>query len=248
MKAELEKLINLQITDSEIRRLRQLLDTADARRAELEREFEKHAFSIREIQDRRDKLNTERAELEKHIAENKTYLERADRNLKHAQNQKEYETAMRETDALQKQITTFETQIIEKMTALEEVEKELTERAEEINSLDSKRADALSAFDTALEKDRADFDRLEAGRGNVFNTLPTNLAAVYNRLAQRSRDGIAVAEVVNGSCSACFMALRPQMAVEVKRGEQIITCESCTRILYIASAGDAATAAGEGQS
>jgi len=247
VKAELEKLINLQITDSEIRRLKQSLDTAETRRAELEREFEKHAFSIREIQDRRDGLNTERAELEKHIAENKTYLERAERNLKHAQNQKEYETAMRETDALQKQVTAFETQVIEKMTALEEVEKELTERADEINSLDSKRADALSAFDTVLKKDRAALARLEGGRGDVFATLPANLAAVYNRLAHRSRDGIAVAEVVNGSCNACFMALRPQMAMEVKRGEQIITCESCTRILYVAPA-DSKAAAVEGQS
>ena len=48
------------------------------------------------------------AELDKQIAENKTYLERADRNLKHAQNQKEYETAMRETDSIQKQIGAFE--------------------------------------------------------------------------------------------------------------------------------------------
>ena len=54
-------------------------------------------------------------------------------------------------------------------------------------------------------------------------------------MPQRSRDGIAVAEVVNGSCSACFMSLRPQMSLEVKRGDAIITCESCTRILYIAS-------------
>jgi predicted nucleic acid-binding Zn-ribbon protein len=216
-------------------------------RAELEREFDKHAFSIREIQDRRERLRGERAELDKHIAENKTYLERAERNLKHAQNQKEYETAMRETDALQKQIAAFETQTLENMTALEEVEKEIESRAEEISTLDQKRADALAEFDAQIERDRADLERVEGGRDAVFKTLPTNLASVYNRLAQRSRDGIAVAEVVNGSCSACFMALRPQMQMEVRRGEQIITCESCTRILYVAPADKSAVAA-EGQS
>jgi predicted nucleic acid-binding Zn-ribbon protein len=247
VKAELEKLIDLQKTDSEIRRLKQSLDSADARRAEIEREFEKHAFSIREIQERQARLQSERGEIDKHIAENKSYLERAERNLKHAQNQKEYETAMRETDALQKQIATFETQTIENMTALEEVEKEIEGRAEEINTLDQKRADALAEFDAQIEKDRADLARVEAGRDDVFKTLPANLAAVYNRLAQRSRDGIAVAEVVNGSCSACFMALRPQMLVEVNRGEQIITCESCTRILYFAPAGSTAAVATEGQ-
>ena len=90
MKAELEKLIDLQKTDTNIRRLKKAIETADERRAEIEQEFEQHASSIRDIQAARDKANAERAELEKQIAENKTYLERADRNLKHSQNQKEY--------------------------------------------------------------------------------------------------------------------------------------------------------------
>jgi uncharacterized protein len=234
VKAELEKLIELQKTDTNIRRLKKSIETADERRASIEQEFERHASSIREIQGNRDRLQTERAELERQIAENKSYLERADRNLKHAQNQKEYETAMRETDALQKQITAFETQIIEKMGGVEEVEKELESRAEEISSHDAKRDAALAEFDAQVAADRSEFDEETKRRHDVFVTLPAQLAAVYNRLAQRSRDGIAVAEVVNGSCSACFMSLRPQMQVEVKRGDQIITCESCTRILYIA--------------
>ena len=235
MKAELEKLIDLQKTDSNIRRLKKSIETAGERRASIEQEFEQHAFSIREIQGNRDRLQAERAELDKQIAENKTYLERADRNLKHAQNQKEYETAMRETDALQKQIAAFETQIIEKMSGVEEVEKELESRAEEINTLDGKRDAALKEFDDELAANRAELDEELKRRNDVFVTLPTQLASVYNRLAQRSRDGIAVAEVVNGSCSACFMSLRPQMQVEVKRGDQIITCESCSRILYMLS-------------
>jgi hypothetical protein len=119
------------------------------------------------------------------------------------------------------------------MTALEEVEKELESRAEEINTLDAKRDGALAEFDKEIDTDRAELDGQLKKRNDAFVTLPAQLAAVYNRLAQRSRDGIAVAEVVNGSCSACFMSLRPQMQVEVKRGDQIITCESCTRILYI---------------
>lgn len=236
MKAELEKLIDLQRTDTNIRRLKKSIETAEERRASIEQEFEQHAFSIREIQSKRDSLHAERSELEKQIAENKTYLERANRNLKHAQNQKEYETAMRETDALQKQIAAFETQIIEKMSGVEEVEKELESRADEISSLDAKREEALSAFDAQVKVDRAELDEELKRRNDVFVTLPSQLAAVYNRLAQRSRDGVAVAEVVNGSCSACFMSLRPQMQVEVKRGDQIITCDSCSRILFIPSA------------
>ncbi|MDM7923240.1 MAG: C4-type zinc ribbon domain-containing protein [Pyrinomonadaceae bacterium] len=233
MRSELEKLIDLQITDTNLRRLKNIINTADQKRADIEQEFEQHAFSIREIQNRRDGLNSERTELEKQIAENKTYNERAERNLKHAQNQKEYETAMREMDALQKQIAQLETQVVEKMTALEEVEKELADRADEINSLDSKRAEAIGQFDAEVAKAKDEFESESKKRSAVFDTLPAQLANVYNRLAQRSRDGIAVAEVISGSCTACHMALRPQMVLEVKRMNGIVTCESCTRILYV---------------
>ena len=233
MIADLDKLISLQKTDTNLRRLKNALETAEARRAQIEQEFEGHAFSIREIQNRRDELNAKRADLERQIAENKTYLDRAARNLTHAQNTKEYETAMRETDALQKQIQAFETQIVESMEESETVEKDLADRADEINTLDAKRDAALAEFDKAIKADRKEFEAESARRHEVFATLPDRLASVYDRLAQRSRDGIAVAEVVNGSCSACYMSLRPQVVLNVKKGDEIITCENCTRILYI---------------
>lgn len=246
MSSELEKLIELQKTDTNIRRLKKQIESAEQRRAGIEQEFERHASSIREIQARRDQAQTARADLEKKIAENKTYLERADRNLKGSQNQKEYETAMRETDALQKQIGTLETQVLEKLTEVEEVEKILAERSDEINSLESNRAAALADFDKELNQNRQEFESETAKRHEVFITLPAQKAAIYNRLAQRSRDGIAVAEVVGGSCSACFMKLRPQMQVELKTSDKIMTCESCTRILYIAPAAESKAANQEG--
>lgn len=234
MIAELDKLIELQKTDTNLRKLKKSIETASDRRAEIEQEFEQHAFSIREIQNKRDGLHAKRADLEKQIAENKTYLERADRNLKHAQNQKEYETAMRETDALQKQIAAFETQIVEILDEVEGVEKELEERAEEINTLDAKRDAAMSEFDKSIAADQKEFESETKHRATAFATLPARLASIYDRLAQRSKDGIAVAEVVNGSCSACYMQLRPQVQLNVKKGDEIITCENCTRIMYLA--------------
>ena len=195
------------------------------------------------MQKRRDDLVAERAANENQIAENKSYLERADRNLKHAQNQKEYETAMREIDALQKQVGTLETKVVELMGSIEEVEKELESRADEINTLDAKRDEALSAFDSEVAANQAELEKVSAKRDEVFTTLPAQLASVYDRMAQRSRDGIAVAEVVNGSCSACNMSLRPQMNVEVKRGDKIITCENCARILYIPTTKEAEASA-----
>ncbi|MGI9036929.1 MAG: zinc ribbon domain-containing protein [Pyrinomonadaceae bacterium] len=233
MKSELEKLIELQKTDTRIRQIKKSIETAEQRRAGIEQEFERHAFEIRGIQNQSETAKSERADLERQITEAKAHLERANRNLKNAQNQKEYEAAMREADVLQKQINTLETQTLEKMGTVEEVEKTLTSRADEISSIEADRQKSLADFDAEVENQRKELAAALKKREEIFVRLPANLATVYNRLSTRSRDGIAVAEVVNGACSACFMSFRPQVLVELRTSDKIITCESCTRILYI---------------
>ncbi|MFH1075201.1 MAG: C4-type zinc ribbon domain-containing protein [Candidatus Firestonebacteria bacterium] len=44
--------------------------------------------------------------------------------------------------------------------------------------------------------------------------------------------GLGIAKVDGSSCQGCFMNLRPQEAIEVKRYEKVILCETCGRILY----------------
>ena len=235
MKSELGTLIELQKTDTRIRQLKENIETAGERRAKLEEEFEKHASSIREIQNRRDGARAKRAECEAHIEEAKTGLERASAHLKVAQDQQMYEAAMRETDSLNKQVSKYETEILEGMEVIEEAEKILEERAEEVKNLESDWEKQQSEFDGQLAKDKRGFTRLSREREKVFTEVSPRLAAVYNRLVTRSKDGIAVAEVVDDACSACFMKLRKQMIVDLKTTNEIIECESCTRILYVVS-------------
>ncbi len=234
MKSELGTLVELQKTDTRIRQLNENIETAEERRAKLEEEFEKHASSIREIQKQRDDAQAKKAELEAHIAEAKTGLKRADRNLRAARDQQMYEAAMRETDALNKQISQYETEILENMELSEEAEKVLEERADEVNNLESDWEGRQKEFDTELEENKKELANRTANRESVFSEVSPKLAAVYNRLVTRSRDGIAVAAVVDNACSACFMSLRKQMIVDLKTTNEIITCESCTRILYVA--------------
>jgi predicted nucleic acid-binding Zn-ribbon protein len=53
----------------------------------------------------------------------------------------------------------------------------------------------------------------------------------YERV-RKGRRGVALAEVVDGRCTACHIVLRLQYYQDIKRGESILPCESCQRILY----------------
>jgi predicted nucleic acid-binding Zn-ribbon protein len=236
VKAELQKLIALQNLDTTIRKLEKDQQATPERRAEIEREFDQRAFEIRALENRRDEAKHTRARLENEVMEQKGRVERAERNLMSSKKPDEYTAAIREADAARKLISGLETQILEQMEQLEQSEAALTERASEIASMNSDREAKLKAFD---EESGTIGERLAAARKEreeVFASLPKAISAQYSRIGARIRDGVAVAEARNRSCSACFMSLRPQMMAEIRRGDDIITCDNCGRILYVAPA------------
>jgi uncharacterized protein len=232
MKAELEKLIALQNLDTTIRRLEKELEAIPQRRAEIEGEFDQRAFEIRALESRRDEAKHIRARLENEVVEQRGRAERAERNLMSSKKQDEYTAAIREADAARKQISTLETQILEQMEGLEKAEAALKERADEIATLNSDREARLKAFDETTQQQSQQLITARAERDQVFANLPKPMSAMYSRISARIRDGVAVAEARNRSCTACFMALRPQVMAEIRRGEDIITCDNCGRILY----------------
>ena len=232
MKAELQKLIALQNLDTTIRKLEKDLETIPQRRAEIEGEFDQRAFEIRALETRRDEARHERVRLENEVVDQKSRAERAERNLMSSKKQDEYTAAIREADAARKQISTLETQILELMEKLETAESALKERADEIASLNSDREARLKTFDEQSRTQTTQLTAARSEREQVFSALPKAMSSQYSRISARIRDGVAVAEARNRSCTACFMSLRPQVMSEIRRGEDIITCDNCGRILY----------------
>jgi len=232
MKAELQQLIALQNLDSTIRKLEKDQEAIPERRAEIEREFDQRAFEIRALETRRDEAKHTRARLENEVVEQRGRAERAERNLMSSKKQDEYTAAIREADAARKQISALETQILEQLESLEQAEAALNERADEIATLNSDREARLKAFDneSGTIGDRLAASRKE--RDEVFASLPKAMSGMYARIKARIRDGVAVAEARNRSCTACFMSLRPQVMAEIRRGEDVITCDNCGRILF----------------
>ena len=232
MKAELQQLVALQNLDTTIRKLEKDLEAIPKRRAEIEAEFDQRAFEITALENRRDEAKHSRARLENEVVEQKGRAERAERNLMSSKKQDEYTAAIREADAARKQISTLETQILETMEVLEQTEGALKERTDEIASLNSDREARLKLFDDEKSSQSERLSAARAEREKVSASLPKALSSLYSRISARIRDGVAVAEARNRSCTACFMSLRPQVMAEIRRGEEVITCDNCGRILY----------------
>jgi uncharacterized protein len=230
---ELSKLISLQEVDVEIRRLRDEIAALPVRQEELERQF---AVSVKEYLDLKQELTdalTEKRRLESDLADeqNKHQKFKDDLSKMTAPNIKVYETIMREIDTTRKNASLLETEVLKLMERIEKLEVQVNERTPEVESRRIEVDHQLAEWKTMSDRDQQQLNDLSASREPLLAALGANSRATYQRLS-RMRSGLALAEARDYSCLACRMKIRPQVFADIRRGETIITCESCGRILY----------------
>src|SRR4030095_12153606 len=86
----------------------------------------------------------------------------------------------------------------------------------------------------ANEHDEANRALVEFGerRKKLSGQIPKHLFVTYERMSRLGR-GQALAEGRNnGNCAAGRGGGRPKIFSDVRKGDQLIICENCGRILY----------------
>ena len=143
----------------------------------------------------------------------------------------QYRAFQNEIEYCQREIRKLEDRILELMGESEPLEKNV--KAAE-SALKAEKAEVENEKQQARERTAADEKsscELGTERAAIVAQMTSSIYQRYER-ARKARKGLGVAEAADGRCSACNMAMRPQFFQDLKKGDQIMTCESCQRILY----------------
>src|SRR5205085_10315739 len=147
-------------------------------------------------------------------------------------NPKQYEAVVREIDATKKQVGAFESEILKRMEEADRLAAEIKERAPDVDRKRQESDQALAGFDAERQEVEQQIAALNQRRLELSAQVSKPLFAAYDRLA-RSRRGLALSPISNeGICSVCRVRVRPKVFSDVRRGNEMITCENCGRILY----------------
>jgi len=231
---ELSLLIELQELDLEIYRINDRLARIPAEREKIESEFRTQAAEFLQLQTRKEQMTAERKRLERDLADAQQHHEKYKQDLMRVRNEKEYTTALREIDATKKQISAFETDILKRIEELEKTDKEMETHAPEVERKRQEVDQLLAALDKEMEESQARTEFLKQRRTEMVAEFPRAQLALYERMS-RSKRGQALAEIRNGICTACRVKVRPKVYSDVRKGEVLIECENCGRILYYRS-------------
>ncbi len=117
--------------------------------------------------------------------------------------------------------------------AIEQVQKSLSQHETEFLGL----REVLSQKDAEAQVRIAELNTLRdqalVGRDAVAVLVPKDIVRRYD--AFRLRKGSGVAEVRDGICLGCRVAVRPQQHIVIQREQAVEQCAQCQRYLYLAS-------------
>jgi uncharacterized protein len=233
---ELQKLIQLQDIDVRIFELADRLAAIPVEREQSEEGFRQKAADYLALEEGLASARADRTRVEADLAEYEKTHEKFKSDLMRVRNQKEYGTILREIDATKKSISALETEALQYMEKIESLDKEIVDRAPEFANQRAEVDELLAGLAAETERIETELAGLRAARAEAAKDVSPQMLRVYDRVAQ-SRKGRAMSEARGqvggaGKCSACNMSLRPQIFSDIRRGDQIIICDNCSRILF----------------
>ena len=241
MNPDIQHLIRLQHLDSEIESARRRIAEIPAVQDALVARLEQATAAVAAVKQRLAASQGERKAIENEVATIQTRLSKYKGQLIELKTNKEYQTMQKEIATAEEAIRSLEDRVLERMEEAETLTGEL--RAAEA-ALKTQQA-AVAAERKALEAEAAALQRTADETAAARVAAATELSPAALQLFEhvsKQRKGLAVAEARDGGCTVCHVRMRPQMFNEVRRGEALIQCESCLRILYFLPQ-DAATQA-----
>jgi predicted nucleic acid-binding Zn-ribbon protein len=230
MNVDLEKLLQLERVDREIGTLAAEVADLPKRVAEIEHQLADAKAAVEQARSTIKSQDIKKRSFEGEIQGQQQKISKFKDQSLEVKTNEQYKALMHEIQFAEAEIRKAEDKVLEIMEGAEllerqakDTEKNLVRQASDVEK-EKEHARSLTA------KDEARLKELNGEREQVRSTVPGDVLSLYDRVYKARKN--AIAEAREQRCTACFVLMRPQKWNELKAGRQIITCESCSRIMY----------------
>jgi predicted nucleic acid-binding Zn-ribbon protein len=226
----MQKLLDVQKIDLKIQALEAEVATIPMRIRQCEQALEAKRNDLAELQGELDEGKKTQRTLERKLEEKQMELGRYNEKLPQIKTNREYKAILLEIDTVEKDISDIEEEVLRKMTDIEEVEARIRAKKAEFDTVAEETQREREKLEQKREELRQSLDGNRFQRDNLAANVDDHLLSQYDRIRSR-KGGVGLAQLDDESCSACHMALPPQLVNEVIGGA-VKSCPSCQRLLY----------------
>ena len=230
MHPDLEKLKSLQEVDRQMQRLNEEIAALPRRVAAIEDKLAAHQAEVERHKSSLKENELSRRNFEHEIqAEQQKISKYRDQSLEVKTNE-QYKALMHEIEFAQQNIRAAEDRILQAMLDAEGHEKAIKAAEVELKAeraeVEKEKAEARAR----TEQDEKELAEWSAQRRQLRGGITPDVLGHYDRVVAVRKT--ALAEARGQHCLACNVMLRPQKYDEIRSNLQILTCDSCGRILF----------------
>jgi|HubBroStandDraft_6_1064221.scaffolds.fasta_scaffold578900_2 predicted nucleic acid-binding Zn-ribbon protein len=231
MLPDIQHAIRLQILDDRAMALTKEIAALPKHIAEIEQKLGAHQRRLEHDKAALLANQKDRKRLEGEIQAHDQKISKLKSQMMEAKNNEQYKAFQHEIEFAGQEIRKAEDRILDLMGEAEPLDKNVkaaeASLAEEKKHVEAEKSGARER--TAA--DQKEIDTLKTERAMIVAQMTPAVVANYDRI-RKGRAGVGITETVGGRCGRCNITLRPQFYQDLKKGDKIMTCESCGRILY----------------
>ena len=231
MNKYLQQLVELSDLDKQIDGFIPRIQDIEKAYKNIEEECETITVNIERLDEEVSDLKSQKSGTNAHIAEFSAKIKDVAKKSSSAKSEKEIKALSLEEDiakeqleAANEEITRLEKLIDSKNSQKDELGAKKAELEENLKNIKSKTSSELEN----IEKERKE---VYAKKDKLIATMNQKILAFYEKIRKWAHN-TAVVPVKKQACYGCFMQINDKTFSAVIRGEDIVTCPHCGRILY----------------
>lgn len=222
--------LRLQALDRKIASLENEIATLPKHIAEIEKRLEAHTRRLEIDRTALSANQRDRKRLEGDIQMQEQKISKLKDQMLQTKTNEQYRAFQHEIAYAEAEIRKAEDKILDLMEQSEPLDKNV-KGAEADLKIQQQHVEA----EKKLARERTGVDQKELAetqqeRKSVVVQMTPRFYTEYERIRKKTRN-TPIADATEGRCDACQITLRPQFFQDLRRGDQIMFCESCGRIL-----------------
>jgi len=230
--SSIKNLIDLQEIDSQLMELEDILGDLPKKVDGLILEEKQAIKSIDDGKQRIKEIQLDLNKIELRVKEDNEKISHLKDQLFKVTTNKQYDAIMQEIDHLKEQLDKDETVDIELMEEKDLLEEQVKSQETNVEFVSKDLSERRKSLENMLQESAEQKEQLENDRDKLIKEIEPSVIKRYD-IVRKARHGTAVVPVLGASCSGCGAMVPPQKIAEIRLDKIPLTCDECSRFLFI---------------
>jgi len=230
---QVKSLVELQGLDTQILKIERDLESIPEDIKRMDEAFEEKKADLKKLEDAIKMLGLKRKEKEMDLASKEGAIKKFQSQLYQVKTNKEYTALEGEIGRAKADNSLVEEEILKIFDQIDAENQKISKEKDFLKAEEDKLIQDKKKLDDEVNHIKGEIGGLKTQRTDLAQRIAKDVLVKYDRIL-KGKGGLAVVPVIGGSCQGCFRVMPSQVIHEINMKKDLVFCENCARILYIA--------------